>query len=61
VVSAVSTDLVQRTDGKVLLEIPELVDSGLIKPCDSAIIPSEVAQKSHKLVDSSQTPGKIVL
>ena len=47
--------------GEVLTEIAKLVDTGLIKPHVSAVLPIQEAPKAHEMVEGRHTCGKIVL
>jgi NADPH:quinone reductase-like Zn-dependent oxidoreductase len=47
--------------GEVLTEMASLIDSGVVKPHVSAVIPLSEVNKAHQMVESRHTGGKVVL
>ena len=47
--------------GKVLTEVAAMVDSGVIKPRVSAVLPLHETARAHEMIEARHTAGKIVL
>lgn len=47
--------------GKVLAQVAELVDAGLVKPHVAEVFPLGEIKKAHGLLEGKHTRGKIVL